>query len=263
MGARSRPPACVRMPSNRVAQQSVASLQPWLLVWGRASAWRTNELPEKRRASSLTSHDNQGTCAFKHGRAHDALDRRSRRSLGGRGPAAGEVDEPSPRSEDPEGPSPGFVDRRERPREGDVHVAGHVLDPPGDHDGVRQTQTPRPRAPGTPPAGGGARSAASGHGGARWRRPRPAARLPNPDRRPRRRPRRWGPLAGCPGCGAPVSGPRPIERSLRAAPPGPRGAPRTGGVGTAVGGPGSTPRSPACARRASSSLIDVSRETTP
>ena len=44
------------------------------------------------------------------------------------------------RSEDPAGPSPGLLDRCERPREGDVHVAGYVLDPTGDHGGVRQTQ---------------------------------------------------------------------------------------------------------------------------
>ena len=141
MGPRSRPPACGRTPSNGVARQSVASLQPWLLVWRRASAWRTNELPEKRRASSLTSHDNQGACAFKHGRAQDALDRRSRRRPRG-SPTRSRR---SRRAVRPVGGSPGPEPRPRRsartPSRGRRPPSPATSSTrPGDHGGVRQTQ---------------------------------------------------------------------------------------------------------------------------
>jgi hypothetical protein len=96
-----------------------------LLVWIPAWAWRTNELPGKRRAwaSSLTSHDNQGTSAFKHGRAYDRF---QRGPVGDRGVPelrAGEVDEATPRPKDAPGHRPG-------PRKGGERSGEAGIDPP-------------------------------------------------------------------------------------------------------------------------------------
>ena len=100
--------------------------------------------------------------------------------LGGRRPGARRSRRAVRPVEDPQGPSPGLVDRRERPREGDVHVARR-------RSSTRPATTAafdRPRSSTASSRNaarwGGARSAASGHGGARWRRPCPAGPAPEP-----------------------------------------------------------------------------------
>jgi hypothetical protein len=97
-------------------------------------------MPGKRRASSLTSHDNQGTSAFKHRRAYDRF---QCGSLGGHGVpelGAGEVDEATPWPKDAPSHRPGPWKGSEGPGEARVHLSTHVLGAPHHHARVRQPQ---------------------------------------------------------------------------------------------------------------------------